>query len=890
MNELCELAIGYANSGLYVLPIFEVGNNLQCACNNDKCRAPGKHPRVNNWPQNASCDEATIREWWRQWPTANIGITTGIKSGIAVYDLDPKNGGWSSHEEIKKLIPGIENTFTVETGSGGRHLYFRIPDGVSIPSRGGLLAGIDIKGDGGYVCAPPSRHVSGKRYRILSDINSTTFADFPAKLLEIKKKTPPRQKNQFVIPEGERNTTLFGEGCSMRARGSDVEEIVDRLLELNQMCSPPEDVGYVRELAERIANTYPQGSEEAKLPRYEVVDGAICYLEKNKDEDRPKVKQLVNANIWISEQRTLDDGLEKRIVYKIGGMTSDGRPLHELKVLADRYDSLNWMADWGARVIIAPGFTTRDHLKTAIKTLSVNWKELFCYSFTGWCEREGEIIYLHALGGIRATGNDSSILVDFNEGNLNNFKLSPADDPEVIRNAIRASLEMLQGAKPIISWPLLASIYVTPLGRWLTLDFTPFVVGPSGVFKTSYSALAQSHFGDFNDRNLPESWTSTANTLERKSFLAKDAILIVDDYVPGVTNERDVERLLRAQGNKSGRGRMRSDASLRPPNFPRGLILSTGEDVPRGQSLRPRLLVIEIHSGDVNIEVLTQLQKIAKAGLLAQSMGCYIQWLAQNHKKISPMFADRFEFWREDATADKIHKRTPGVIASLMIGVETFLDFAVEKAALSREMANDLRQDAWKTLCDVADLQVVYQSSEDPVVRFLELLYAAFLMGRGHVLDAKTGEAPPNPKHWGWRTNHNGDWVPQGERVGWLHGEEIWLHPDAAFITVQKLAFSQNKPIPISKETLWKRLAQRGFIETSPGEQKNLIKRTVHGGIRLRVVVIKDKSLIGVEEDRAFAPVAPAKSGEDARGGFQLERYAQYLKENKSENTNGGAH
>ena len=94
--------------------------------------------------------------------------------------------------------------------------------------------------------------------------------------------------------------------------------------------------------------------------------------------------------------------------------------------------------------------------------------------------------------------------------------------------------------------------------------------------------------------------------LEKKAFLAKDAVLVVDDFAPaGTTTDvqrlhREADRLFRGAGNRSGRARMRADGGSRPTYYPRGLIVSTGEDVPSGQSLRARMLVLELAPGDID--------------------------------------------------------------------------------------------------------------------------------------------------------------------------------------------------------------------------------------------------------------------------------------------------
>src|SRR5262249_38047330 len=148
------------------------------------------------------------------------------------------------------------------------------------------------------------------------------------------------------------------------------------------------------------------------------------------------------------------------------------------------------------------------------------------------------------------------------------------------------------------------------------------LAGPTGAGKTALAAIPQQHFGrSFNDRNLPASWLSTGNSLEATAFVAKDALLVVDDFAPTGSHwdiqraHKEADRVVRAQGNRAGRGRLRSDGSHRPTKPPRGLILSTGEDVPRGQSTRARMVVLELSPGDLNWDALTQAQQDGEDGL-----------------------------------------------------------------------------------------------------------------------------------------------------------------------------------------------------------------------------------------------------------------------------------
>lgn len=104
-----------------------------------------------------------VEAWYAQRPDANVAIVTGILSGLIVVDVDPGHGGDSSLRRLERAHSKIPATMTAKTGGGGRHLYFLHP-GDELRNRVGVYPGIDVRGDGGYIVAPPSLHPSGKHY------------------------------------------------------------------------------------------------------------------------------------------------------------------------------------------------------------------------------------------------------------------------------------------------------------------------------------------------------------------------------------------------------------------------------------------------------------------------------------------------------------------------------------------------------------------------------------------------------------------------------------------------------------------------------------------------------------------------------------------------------
>jgi hypothetical protein len=143
-----------------------------------------------------------------------------------------------------------------------------------------------------------------------------------------------------------------------------------------------------------------------------------------------------------------------------------------------------------------------------------------------------------------------------------------------------ASLAVLDLAPDRVTVPTLGAVWRSILGA---ADFSVFVYGATGRFKTALASLLQQHFGpDFTAHRLPGSWASTANFNEVLAFVGKDAVIVVDDFRPGAGERRRLEgeadRLLRAAANGAGRGRLQSDTALRPAHPPRALILPTGEE------------------------------------------------------------------------------------------------------------------------------------------------------------------------------------------------------------------------------------------------------------------------------------------------------------------------
>lgn len=156
-NPLLTAALSYAARGWPVFPL----------------RPAAKVPEGSLVPHglnDATCDPEKIAAWWRTLPTANVGIRTGV--GLDVIDVDGPEG----HAALEARCPELFAAGVAVTTGRGRHLYFAAS---GLSSRAGVLPGVDVRGTGGYVVAPPSAHPGGQRYGFVDLATGATMARLP---------------------------------------------------------------------------------------------------------------------------------------------------------------------------------------------------------------------------------------------------------------------------------------------------------------------------------------------------------------------------------------------------------------------------------------------------------------------------------------------------------------------------------------------------------------------------------------------------------------------------------------------------------------------------------------------------------------------------------------
>jgi putative DNA primase/helicase len=216
------------------------------------CKVNGKKPITANGYKDATINPNQINEWWGNHPDANIGLVTGEDANLVVVDVDVKNnaGGLESLDQLQDEC-GQFDTLMVHSPSGGRHYYFKYPQGNhSIGCRTNLRPGIDIRANGGYIIAAGST-IDDIPYQF--EDKDKEISELPDELLKIlttsnvKPKGMSRnqvyhasQKNSLIgIKKGYRDVAIYKHSCVLRKNDVPYDVAERQILTIAHNCIPP---------------------------------------------------------------------------------------------------------------------------------------------------------------------------------------------------------------------------------------------------------------------------------------------------------------------------------------------------------------------------------------------------------------------------------------------------------------------------------------------------------------------------------------------------------------------------------------------------------------------------------------------------------------------------
>ncbi|MEH7084185.1 hypothetical protein V7139_15830 [Neobacillus drentensis] len=585
-----------------------------------------------------------------------------------------------------------------------------------------------------------------------------------------------------------------------------------------------------KSLYETIITKY---QENIKMTNYTLYDGHLCL--KKSPED---YLHLCNFIPFITRETYEDDGVERKLFYHISGALLNQECIFpEIYIPAENFPALNWVQpSWGLRANIQPGASIKDRIRHATQIMSSDCERDYIYAHLGWRKIYGEWIYLHAGGAI----GKENITVKLESNQLEKYQL-PTDEKVDLKQAARASLELLKTADLEVTLPLISMVGLAPLCEPLRLAgiepaFVLWLAGPSGSRKSSLAACFHSHFGLFcSGKDLPASFRDTMNAIEKKAFITKDSLLVVDDYHPTYSSqeskrmEQIAQQILRGYGDRVGRSRMKADTSLQKTYPPRGICLITGEDTPKaGISTTARFLEIELTRNSINLERLKSCQE--KNHWYSYAYKGYIEWLIPQMEQLPTVLKKMFNDNRNRYLNKETHGRVTETISWLQVGLELLLAFYVEVQAIDSIQKEKIMALAIENLDKTAKKHAFNVNSHDPVMLFIE--------GLRDLINSKavsTYDIKENP------------YSDDRHFIGWEDNEYYYFLLANVMKEINLFFQGQGQRFPVSKNMLSKMLAERQMIEVEKSE--NEVRNTVRAYVgkeqkQSRVMKLKKAALL----------------------------------------------
>lgn len=751
-----EVATKYAQAGYRVLWTYgivrdEETGQLRCTCPDPGGPAcsPGKHPLYGgHGVHDATTDPDVIATWPDD---CNIGLA--CTDTFVVIDIDdPGIAAMLLEPEI-----GLRDQVTVSTTGRGLHLYLQCaPTKNGILKRGDTGARLgEVRADGYYVMAPPSIHYTGKQYTFIGTTLleggptriQTDAWDYVREVLswvnvEIKdKRESVRIKRDGPIPPAElpfettnatllsqlsethpvsdRSAALFRLACDIVREARSLEHDLDR----NVLA------GVIRSVDELRGRTHPKG------PKYARRDNADDYywdiaveaersvgFEAEQTPEQAEEKQAARGSYYYDEAAGFIDNrnpkyprrianFEPRIDEQIIHWTGDGMDMRQYWLMSLRrgqeqvvvelapedYEDARRL-ERAIRRVLPTHFIIEEkqggQLDVGMRWYSGKRPIRQAYAATGWLPDRDAFLIPGMVGAVTADGVDPTVTFEPTDRLPGAMALTRIVQQDA---DLQETARLLFTSVPArILMPILSQILAAPL---CSVGFDNrslvHVYGPSNTYKTALTTSLMSIYGFASPASLGvDSWaTSTEKALLSKLYAYRDLPVLIDDFKAGTISEERVIAMVQGYGDARGRATLTRDRRFQEANPPRGLMISTGEDVWQNQrSALSRTVIVHIEQGAITLASMQTLAEAAKTGKLGALGLSWIRWLtAQGRAKLARYLEEETEA-RRPKIQELVGESTPRVVSNitgLFVVSRLFSEFVRE---VIPEFAEELRK------------------------------------------------------------------------------------------------------------------------------------------------------------------------------------------------------
>ncbi len=559
--------------------------------------------------------------------------------------------------------------------------------------------------------------------------------------------------------------------------------------------------------------TQEETKENEMYPHPYKVKNNCLYVEKS-DKNGIYDRKLCNFIAWVVSEITIDSGTEEKKHLVICGQHENGNKLKKIEIAGSELANFSWLMEyWGIDCVLEPCYSVKEHLRYAIQSTAVNADKQTKYMVTGWKKINDEWHYLMP--------GDTGLTVKLT-GKLSRYEMPHSFS----QSSVELAWSMFQS--PLIPkeilYTMFAYTFLTPLNEFLHKvnhepKFVLMLLGKTGARKSTLSALFLSFFGRFTSSDLPLSFRDTANNIMHQTAILKDVLTCIDDFHPTSSKEgqqltQTAQAIMRAYGDRTGRGRLKADSTPMDSVPPKGNAIITAEFAPDiGESGTARYFSLELKTGDVNLSALSNFQDKASKGLLEESMYAYIKMIADLVNDAEDYFTDKlkilFDRYMAEFQEQKIycHGRVPEIVAWLRIGMYMFLEFVNYHKIISVEKLREIDKEFAEILYLEAKNQAENIQRDKPSYIFITKLFA--LIESGNAVVVPRSEAK--------------DYQPVNF-IGYEDDEFYYLNKSVCHKMVKKLCDEQGENFNITERGLLKALAEEELISTSGNQNTKSVR------------------------------------------------------------------
>ena len=550
-----------------------------------------------------------------------------------------------------------------------------------------------------------------------------------------------------------------------------------------------------------------------------VIDEDMLY----KLNGSKKFKMVGNFIPFIKDRDKHSNGNDENFKYILSGVNLETKEfLPEIELSKEEYNNFAITGtEWDGLVVLEGNGSKKMKQVTQILA-KITMKKNYIFEDTGFRRIDGKLRF---LAHDKIIGQVENVRANLSVDRLEQYNFTDKEFP--IHEALRRSWDIIGVADKHITIPLQAQTYLAPLNSILQeegiyADCIVYLYGKSGTQKSTISALELSHFGDnFQRNNFPCSFRDTVNNLEKKAYILKDVLNVVDDLNPEAFSNYKLgafELLVAMYGDRTGRGRMLQNGSgSRKAYTARGTCIVTGEIIPNLPLSRlARCIIVPIKTGDIDLDKLGEIQQNKEQ--LAYCMIIFIEWIIKNERRIRQMAKDYIRQLQVNSN-NGLHGRTFEATNVLWLGFEFFLQFLKENQIIDENEYLENRNEALKVLQEIALSQQSEIEQSNPINMFYTAVEELLDSGKIYLYDFEEGSMPLSSDSINGKIN--------GTAVGFIdkRKKRFYFYPTVIYNEVCKFYSHNNTKFPLTALNLWRYMYDEGLLFKTEKSDRKEVKR-----------------------------------------------------------------